>query len=321
MHSLNEVAALLRQHDNYLLLSHRRPDGDTIGCCAALCLGLRTMGKRAAVYPNPQFTPKYAALLEGTVAERVQGGETIVSLDTASAGLLPFGMEQAEVLLRIDHHATDVSYAAHTLVQPDKAACGEIVYALLCELGVPLTKKIAEALYAAISTDTGCFRYANVTPNTFRVAAACLEAGADAHSWNRRLFEVKRRARLELESYLVQNTRFYANGKVALSRIPAALVQSLGLTEDDLDDISGFGRCIEGVQIAVMLRELAEEGGKVSIRTVAPFSAARICERFGGGGHPGAGGATVPDGIDAAEKAVLASLREEPELSPWQAEF
>lgn len=321
MSSLNEAAAILRTHDDFLLLSHRRPDGDTVGCCAALCLGLRAMGKRAAVYPNPQFTPKFAPLLEGLLAQGAQGGETLVSLDIASANLLPFGMENAEVLLRIDHHATPVSFAAHTLTEPDKAACGEIVCALLRELGVTLTAPIAEALYVAISTDTGCFRYANVTANTLRVAAACLEAGANARVWNRRLFEIKRRARLQLESYLVQSTRYYAGGRVSVSRIPDAVMQSLGLTEDDVDDISGFGRTIEGVQIAVMLREADHEGGKVSVRTAAPFNAARICARFGGGGHPGAGGGTVPGGIDAAEAAVFASLREEKDLAPWQAEF
>ena len=319
MLSLNETAALLRQRDDYLLLSHRRPDGDTVGSCAALCMGLRALGKRAAVYPNPQLTPKYAPLLAGLTAERVRGGETLVALDVASAGLLPFGMEDASVLLRIDHHATPVSFAAHTLVEPDKAACGEIVCALLLALGVELTKPIAEALYVAVSTDTGCFRYANVSPNTLRVAAACLEAGADAHAWNRRLFEVKRRARLQLEAYLVESTRFYAGGRVAVSRIPDSVMQSLGLTEDDVDDISGFGRSIEGVEVAVMLREAGHEGGKVSVRAEAPFDAARICARFGGGGHPGAGGGTVPGGIDAAEAAVFASLREEQELC--QAEF
>ena len=321
MRSLSEVAALLRENDDFLLLSHRRPDGDTVGSCAALCLGLRAMGKRAAIYANPQFTPKYAPLLEGLVAPAPRGGEALVSLDIASRGLLPFGMEDATVLLRIDHHATEVSFAVHTHVEPDKAACGEIVCALLCELGVPLSRPIAEALYVAVSTDTGCFRYSNVTPNTFRVAAACLAAGADAHGWNRRLFEVKRRARLELEAYLVKTTRFYADGRVCVSRIPDAVMQSLGLTEDDVDDISGFGRCIEGVEIAVMLREAGQEGGKVSVRAGAPFDAARICARIGGGGHPGAGGATVPGGIDAAEAAVLASLKEEPELNAWQTEF
>jgi len=321
MSSLSETAALLRQLDNVLLLSHRRPDGDTIGCCAALCRGLRALGKRAAIYPNPQFTPKYAPLLEGLVADAVRGDETLVSLDVASAGLLPFGMENACVLLRIDHHAAPDSFAAHTLCEPDKAACGEIVCALLRELGVTLTAPMAEALYVAVSTDTGCFRYANVSPNTLRVAAACLEAGADSYGWNRRLFEIKRRARLRLEAYLIQNIRFFADGKVAVSRIPDAVMESLGLTEDDVDDISNFGRMIEGVEIAVTLREAAGEGGKVSVRSEAPFDSAQICARFGGGGHPGAGGGTVPGGIDAAEAAVFASLRKEPRLAAWQTEF
>ena len=346
-----EAAAFLLAHDNYLILTHRRPDGDTIGSAAAPCLGLRAIGKTAWIYENPQFTPKYQPYLEGLVGESSAGPQTknaapschseeqsdeesekkilrcaqndttesngrpmpvptIISVDVAAPTLFPFGMEEAQVRLAIDHHGSNTLFAENSLVEPDKAACGEIVWSLLKLLDVAPNKAIAEAVYVAVSTDTGCFRYSNVTANTLKVAADCLACGADTYPINRIMFEVKRWPRLELESYLVQTMEFYHEGLVSVSAIPEKVMQELALTEDDVDDISGFGRGIEGVQIAVMLREV-EEGGKLSLRCSPDYDASKICRRLGGGGHPAAAGATVDGGIEAAKAAVLAAIEKE----------
>ena len=343
--TLREAAEFLLAHDNYLLLSHRRPDGDTIGSCAALCRALRALGKQAWVYPNPQFTPKFAPYLEGLVFEatgnRQQATEKafplggrchpaspasrmtdegvfddspvpcIVSCDIASRGLLPFGMEDAAVDLALDHHGTNDGFAARTHADETRAACGEVILELLPLLGTALTKEMAEALYVAISTDTGCFRYSNVTANTLRCAAACVDAGAEIFPINRAFFEIKRRPRLALEAYLIRTMEYFADGRVAVSAIPEALMEELGLTEDDIDDISGFGRSIEGVELAVMLREVEGGKGKISLRSSPAFNAAAICARLGGGGHPGAAGASVEGGIPAARSAILAAISEE----------
>lgn len=314
--SLAETAEFLLARDKYLLLSHRRPDGDTVGCCAALCRALRALGKQAWVYPNPQFTPKFMPYLDGLTIrpEQLSKGNsqyTIISCDIASRGLFPFGMENAEVELAIDHHGSNEGFAARSLVQGDKAACGEILTELIPLLGAPLDRATAEALYVAISTDTGCFRYANVTPNSFRCAAVCAAAGVDLYAVNRVFFEIKRRPRLQLEAHLIETMEFFAQGRVAVSAIPEALIEELGLAEDDIDDIAGFGRTVEGVDIAVMLREVEHGMGKCSVRTSPAFDAARICQRLGGGGHPGAAGASLPGGIPAIREAVLESIGEE----------
>ena len=338
--SLAEAAEFLRSRDDYLILSHRRPDGDTVGSCAALCRALRAVGKRAWVYPNPQFTPKFAPYLETLVFEatgnRQQATEkafplrgrwpegpdevasqlaagrfTLVACDIASKGLFPFGMEEAEVALALDHHGTNEGFAARTHADETRAACGEVILELLPLLGTALTKEMAEALYVAISTDTGCFRYANVTDNTFRCAAACVAAGAEIYPINRAFFETKRRARLKLEARLIEEMEFFAGGRVAVSAIPDSLIAELGLTEDDIDDISGFGRTVEGVDLAVMLREVEGGRGKISLRASPAFNAAAICARLGGGGHPGAAGASVDGGIPAAREAILKAISRE----------
>ena len=313
--TLKQAADYLNRQDNYLILSHRRPDGDTVGSCAALCRGLRAIGKQAWLYANPQFTPRFAPYLDGLLAapdqlSTVNCQLSIVSCDVASRSLLPFGMEDAAVELALDHHGTNDCFAARTHTDESRAACGELILELLSLLGVRLTKEMGEALYVAISTDTGCFRYTNVTAESFRCAAACVDAGAEIFPINRAFFEVKRRPRLALEAWLAEHTEFFAGGRVAVSAISRELMERLALTEDDIDDISGFGRAIEGVDVAVMLREVEGGKGKISLLTNAPFNAAGICAKLGGGGHPGAAGASVDGGIPAAREAILNAISE-----------
>ena len=330
--TLREAADFLKTNDNYLLLSHRRPDGDTVGSCAALCLALRAMGKSAWVYPNPQFTPKYALYLEGLLPQAQASGAghqatgdgepetdqfsilnsqfTVLTCDIATQDLFPFGAEDLRADLAIDHHGTNDGFAVRTHTDESKAACGELLVDLLSLLGVEMTKPIADALYVAVSTDTGCFRYANVTAGTFRAAALCAEAGADVFGINRVFFETRRRPRLLLEAHLTEEMEFFAGGVVAVSAIPDSLIEELGLTEDDIDDIAGYGRTVEGVEIAVMLREVEGGKGKISLRCSPAYDAAAICARIGGGGHPGAAGASVPGGIPAAREAILNAIAE-----------
>ncbi len=309
--TLNEVANYLKENDHYVILTHRRPDGDTTGCAAALCRGLRALGKEAYVLENPQFTPKLRPFVEGLTIDSLPSKNTLVSVDIAAEGLMPMNavdyVNQIELL--IDHHGRNSGFAKAGYVDPSAAACGEIILELLTLMGVDPDKETAEALYVAISTDTGCFRYSNTTANTLTAAAVCKNCGADTFSINRTFFMTKRPARLKLDAYLANTTEFYAGGKVAVSQIPESLRTELGLTQDDIDDISGFGREIEGVEIAVMIRQ-ETEGGKLSVRTSPDYDASAICARLGGGGHKAAAGATVPGGIEAAKAAILRVLEE-----------
>ena len=280
--TLPETACFLREHDNYIMLTHRRPDGDTIGCAAALCSGLRKLGKPAYVLENPQFTEKFRPYLEGLTIPAIPENAILVATDIATGKLMPYSAENYvnQVDLRIDHHGSDGAFGLQGYVDPTAAACGEIILDLLRLLEVPVDKPIAEALYCAISTDTGCFRYSNTTARTLRAAAECRDCGADTFAVNQVMFLTKRLERLKLE---------------------------LGLTEDDIDDISGFGREIGGVQIGVMLREVGSRG-KISVRTSPAYDASAICALCGGGGHKAAAGATVDGGLNGAKTAVLQAI-------------
>ncbi len=309
--TLNEVAHKLRQGDRYVILTHRRPDGDTIGSAVALCRGLRSLGKAAWILDNPQFTPKFAPFLEGLTIGAVPEDGHILSVDIAAEGLLPFNALDPEhrVELLIDHHGRNSGFAEWGYVDPFAAACGEIILDLLTLMEVEPDPAIGEAIYVAVSTDTGCFRYSNTTANTLMAAATCKSWGADTFPINRAFFMTKRPARLKLDAYLTNTTEFYGEGTVALSMIPDGIRKELELTQDDIDDISGFGRDIEGVEIAVMIRQ-ETEGGKLSVRTSPNYDASAICARLGGGGHRAAAGATVPGGIEEAKEAILRVLAE-----------
>jgi len=311
MKALNEAKRLLLERDRFLILSHRRPDGDTVGSCAAVCLALRSLGKQADILANPQLTPRYAPYWTDLTRTDVPEGICPVSVDVASKDMLLLGAEALadHIDLCLDHHETNPGYAAVTCVAPDYASAGDLIYELLQLMQVRLDKAMAEALYLAVSTDTGGFRHANTDEHAFLVAAACCAAGADIFPMNRSLFAVKTPARIRLESELGANIRFFAGGKIALCSLSMATMARLGATEDDADDLSNYPRSIEGVELGILIREIEGNVGKLSLRAGDGFNAAELCASLGGGGHRAAAGASVPGGIEAAEAAILGALQ------------
>ena len=310
--TVSDVACFLGEHDHFLILSHRRPDGDTIGSSAALCLGLRALGKTAHVLENPEITHKYRHLHAGLSEQEAQPEHLVVCVDTASPSLLTQAGQALlpRLQLRIDHHGSSESFAPMELVDPGASSCGDLIYDILRNLGIKPDKAMAEALYTAVSTDTGCFRYANTNSHAYLVAAACADAGGDLHTINQLIFDTNSFARLRLQSWMVENIRFYKNGSLAVCALPRAVEQQLQLTEDDLENVSGFPRSIEGVQVAATLREMEDGQVKMSVRALPGFDATLVCSRFGGGGHKGAAGATVPLPLQEAARAVAQIMEE-----------
>ena len=308
----NETAAFLRERDNFAILTHRRPDGDTIGSAAALCLGLRQLGKTAHVLANREVTDRFAWLHEGLTKAEAEQGDTIVSVDVASPGMLPKCFEKylGSISLRIDHHGSATSFTDCELVDAKSAACAEVVYDVLEILGVQLDKPIAEAVYVGASTDTGCFRFANTTAHTFAVAAKCAEAGAGIYNLNQALFETNTLGRLKIQAWIVDHMTMLCSGEMAIVAIPMAVEKGIGVTEDDMDNISSFPRTVAGVCVASTLRETKDGDVKLSVRAVPGYDATRIAEKFGGGGHKGAAGASIrlplADAAKAVEEAMLA---------------
>ena len=303
----NECAAWLLQHDHYVILTHRRPDGDAIGSAVALCLGLRQLGKTAHVLENRETSAVVARILGDTTKAEAAADDTIISVDTASAAMLPGEALPlaARCALRIDHHGTGISYTLRELVDSGAASCGDIVYDVLMTMGVTMDRDMAKALYVAVSTDTGCFRFANTNAHAYQVAAACAATGADLYPLTQALFDTNSLGKLKLQSWMVENAHIFAHGRAAVCAIPKAVEDTV--TRDDLEGIPGFLRSIEGVKISATIREL-EDGAKMSVRAVPGYDATVICGPFGGGGHKGAAGASTKLGLRELEKAVIEAL-------------
>ncbi len=308
MKNLNraEAAGFFLVNDNFSILTHRRPDGDTIGSAAALCLGLRKLGKNAWVLENPEVTDRFGWLLEGLTKEAPAEDDTIVSVDVASPGMLPkaFAPLAEKCRLRIDHHGSATSFTPEELVDPMSASCAEVVCDVLTLLGLELDKDIATAVYVGMSTDTGCFRFANTNAHCFTVAAACAKAGADIFLLNQELFETNSLPKLRMHAWMIQHMKLMDGGKLAIVAIPRAVEDLLGVTDDDMDNISSYPRTVAGVRMAATLRQTKDGETKISIRAVPGYDAAAVCAHFGGGGHKGAAGASTSAPLDEAAKAV-----------------
>ena len=305
-----ECADWLLERDRFTILTHRKPDGDTIGSSAALCRGLRQLGKIAHVLENDEVTPLYAPLLEGLTKPQPEEGDVLIAVDVAADSMLPKAYNELKncIDLRIDHHGSGREYTPNEHVDSESAACAEIIWELLLDMGVDPDEKMAEAVYVGVSTDTGCFRFANTTAHTFDVSADCTAAGADIFEWNRKLFDTNSLAKLRLQAWVVDHFQLLCDGKIAICALPKSVEEEIGVSEDDMNNISGFLRSIEGVCIAVLLRDVDAENTKVSVRSVPGFNAAYICEQFGGGGHAGAAGASMNCSLDEAVEKIKAAM-------------
>lgn len=311
--TVQETASLLQSLDQVLILTHKRPDGDTIGCAAALCLGLRQLGKTAWVLPNEDAHGLFDPYFQGVLAPADFQPQVAVSVDVASQGMLPESAApwKDNILLCIDHHGSNEGYAQHTLVDPAAAACGEMITKVLTQLGVTITAPIALLLYMAIATDTGCFVYSNTTPETHRIAANLMETGFDAQWVNKRHFRVKSLKRMQIESRLVRDMDLEQDGSLVFAYVTLDMIRELQATEEDLEDISSFIGLLEGVDNAVTVRQLKPEECKISLRTDGKsLNASLVCARFGGGGHPAAAGCTIHDTPAQAKAAMLDAIEQ-----------
>ena len=311
MLTVAEAAALLRRFDRVLLLTHVRPDGDTVGSAAALCAGLRALGRTAFLLPNPGLTRTTAPYAAPYAAPDDFVPDKVVSVDIADENLFPDNAAayKGRVDLAIDHHPSFGAFGRENLVRPEAAACGEVVYDVLAALG-PITPEMALPLYVAVSTDCGCFAYANTTAHTHAVAAALLSTGIDYRAVNKAFFRTKSRITMQLEAEMLRNAAFYDGDRVAVLSVPRSLMEKLNATESDAEDLSSLGGQIEGVDCAITMRELEPGEWKVSLRTGPRVNATRAAALLGGGGHAAAAGCTLRAPFAEARRQVLEAVRQ-----------
>ena len=310
MLTVSETAELLRSFDRVLILTHIRPDGDTVGCAAGLCASLRALGKTAFLLPNPGLTDTTAPYFVPYAAPAEFTPEKVVSVDIAAVGLFPDNARPyiGAVDLAIDHHPSFEGFGKANIVRPEAAACGELILDIIREL-TPVTPEIALPLYVAISTDTGGFIYSNVTAATHRAAAELMDTGIDYRGVNKLFFQTKSRVRMQLEAAMLADAKFYDGSRVAVLAVPRALLEKFHATESDAENLSALGPQIQGVDCAVTMRELDDGAWKFSLRTGERVNATEVCRLLGGGGHARAAGATVEHVTQAeAEEKMLSAI-------------
>lgn len=316
--SLAEVRERLLVPSPTLVLFHAHPDGDAVGSAFALAMWLSQKGSAAYCVCADEIPARLAFLTEGLQGSVLPASipvgfenARVITVDTASPSQLGALWESfgERISLMIDHHGRGTRYA-DGIVQPC-AATGELIYDLIALDGTDMPPRCSELLYAAITTDTGGFRYSNTTPQTHLRAAALVECGIDFAALNHRLLEMKSQKLLVAEHAGFERLHFYQNGRVAILTFPYALKKSLGLSDEHLETLVDVARRVEGVEIAVSIRQPSKEPVfRASMRACVDFDVSAVCAKFGGGGHMRAAGATLTGfaDMDKAEAAVVQAI-------------
>ena len=302
-----QAAKELLTHENILLLTHCNPDGDTVASAAALCSALNRGGRTAYLFRNGQITEKLLRYCEQYFAPEDFRPKYVVAVDVADEKLFARGFS-GKVDLCIDHHPTNTGYAAQSLVRPEKAACAELVLELIQCMNGELTEEEATLLYIGLSTDTGCFQYANTNAAAFRAAAELLRMGAKNTEINWIFFRKVSVARLKLESMIYAGLRFYRDGKIVIATVTRRMLAESGAGEDDLDDLddlAGLSGRAEGAVLNITIREQPDGSSKISVRSNEEVSSSAICAVFGGGGHEMAAGCTIYGDTEKARELLL----------------
>lgn len=314
--SIAQTVRYLRRHNNYIILTHASPDGDTLGSAYALYYGLKETGKTACVICPDVIPKKYGYFARRT--DHISREEaTVIAVDVADKRLLGSLCEEFgdRVDLNIDHHISNTRFAENLYLDSDAAATSECMYELLSAMHVNINDITAKALYTGIATDTGCFKYSNVTAKTHNIVAALYEYNIDAPEINRIMFDTKSRKLLELERMVLDAAEFHFNGRCILLPVTAEMQEKTGCSGTELEGIAVISRSVEGVSAGITLKQTDNCEFKVSLRTYPPLDASAICGKLGGGGHKGAAGATVSGTLDEVKQLVLKTVGEAMEES------
>jgi bifunctional oligoribonuclease and PAP phosphatase NrnA len=306
------IAAEIQKARTIAVLSHVRPDGDAIGSQLAMALSLIGLGKTVDAW-NEDGLPEAFSFLRRSGLVTVPPNDTrtldlVIALDTATRDRLGTSLQairQANCWINIDHHASNPSYGDLNYLDLTSPATGQIVFELIQTQRYPLSLEIAEALFVAISTDTGSFRYRNTSAHTFEVAAELVRQGVDVARISHFLYESQPKRRVLLLHELLQNAHFYADDRIGTMALTLEKKKQLGIQPADTDGLIDVVRGIETIVVAILFEELENGRVRVSMRSKsAQIDVNKICGEFGGGGHPLAAGARIRGSLEQAERLV-----------------
>lgn len=316
-----QLYSRIQQCSTIGVTSHFRPDGDAIGSTLALGLALQAMGKKVYMW-NEDGVPARYAFLEGTeqilpLPEEVPADlEMLICVDTGDWKRLGDVSQRlfAEfpLIVNIDHHGTNTRYGHVHVIEPETAACAFVLFNILREWGVELTRPMADALYVGISTDTGSFQYGSTTPAVMHAAGELLAAGVDVADVNRRVYQEVPYTALLMQREVLNNMVVEADGQLAHYSMPGGRKAELGVGLEDTKDLVDVVRVLQGVRAALIFEDLEDGRIRVSLRSKDPaVNVAAIASRFGGGGHAMASGIRMRGTLEDCRAQVLAATRKE----------
>ncbi len=314
MKIVQDIAEFIRTHNRFVLTSHVRPDGDSVGSQLALASALEQLNKHVEIFDADPYPPNYRSL---PGIERIRIGEPVKGDFDALIVLECSNLERAGVeglngypSVNIDHHPVNDSFGVLNWVDPGASAVGEMLFELLAELGTDITNEIATNLYTAILTDTGSFQFSNTTATTFRVASSLVAAGADPAQIAQAVLMSQSEARIRLVGRLLDTLEFDPSRKIAWVRLDRDMFVETGAATNDTEGLVNYPLSVDGVELCAFFREEGPGEYRVRLRSQGDLNVGRIASGFGGGGHRNAAGATLHGSFDEVSRTVIDALKD-----------
>lgn len=303
----SKIKNFLETCDNVTILTHKSPDGDTLGAGFALCRALRNMGKKANVKNSDELPARYEFLYEWYEPMNFDE-KTVIAVDIADTKLLGSNLEEyaeeKKIDLCIDHHISNVYYAKYTYVNASASAACQIIYELFRYMDVKFDKIIAKCLYTGIATDTGCFKYENTTAAAHIAVSELMKYNIDYANINRQMFDVKSKARLSVERAITDKMEFWCDDRCAVIVVTTEMMEKSGIEPAEFEGLASIPLQVEGVDIGITIKQRHEKVFKLSVRTTEKIDASEFCHGFGGGGHIRAAGCEIEGTLDEVKAIV-----------------
>jgi phosphoesterase RecJ-like protein len=303
-------AILSRQR--FLISSHARPDGDSIGSQMAMAYALRALGKHVEIVnrdPAPAPLMAFPGVPGIRVAERVEGAfDAALIMECSDLGRTGVEGLDRYFLVNVDHHPGNVRYGAINWFEADAAACAEMVFDIIGALGVPLSVEIATHLYVGILTDTGSFHYSSITPRTFDICRQLVDAGVDPPRVARSIFDSNSLGRLKLFGSVLSTIELEDHGRLAIVFVDRAMAAAAGGTYDDTEGLINLPLTVKEIQAVVFFKEVDADQYRVSLRSKGEIDVCAVAKQFGGGGHKNASGCSVNGSFAAVRADLVARL-------------
>jgi phosphoesterase RecJ-like protein len=308
------ICDAIRERRRFLLSSHARPDGDSIGSQLAMAHALRALGKEVTIVnrdPAPAPLMAFPGVPAITVAEEATGEfDAAIIMECSELGRTGVEGLDRYFLINIDHHPGNARYGAINWFDAGAAACAEMVFAIVQALGVPLTVEIATHVYVGILTDTGSFHYSNITPRTFDICRQLVEAGVDPPRVARSIFDSNTLGRLKLFGSVLSTIELEDEGRLAVVCVDRAMAAAAGGTYEDTEGLINLPLTVKEIQAVVFFKENATDEYRVSLRSKGEIDVCAVAKQFGGGGHKNASGCTVSGSYREVRERLASRLKE-----------